>query len=717
MKTILLYTIYFLMLATSIYSNELNLTKQEKDWIKNNPIIKVSNQADWPPYDFLLNGLPSGYSVDIVKELSKKLGLNVKFVSADNWAELLNKFDDTEIDLMHTMAWSQEREDKYDYSDPYMPYKSSYIIRSDEENINSTDDLDGKILGTGKGWNIVHILREKYPNSTILEFKNSLEIIEALSTKKIDVAIDDIITVKYLMTENFITNIKHGGYIQGDNSQTFFYFVANKQNQELVNIFNKAYNVLTIQDKLRLQKKWFANLENNNITFNKEEYAYLQNKKKIKICIDPNWMPFESFDTKGRHIGMTAEYFKIFKNELNIPFEVLKTKTWAESIHAAKTRQCDLYSLAMQTPERKEYMDFTSPYLSIPLVLATKLDVPFIDKIKSIKNRKIGIVKGYAFNEIIRNIYPNIEVVDVKNINVGLQKVANGELFGFVGTLASVGYAFQKKFVGELKISGKFDEKWTLGIGTRNDEPMLNTIFEKLIKSISAEKHQSILNRYIAINYEKNTDYDLIIKILIVVFILGAIGIYFYRRLSLINKKMKKLQHKLIEQANRDPMTNLYNRRHLYDVASDLVKISKREKNDIGIIMLDIDNFKQINDIYGHAIGDKVIKTLAKVLIAHTRESDIISRFGGEEFVLLLPNTNKKGSYKIASNIRGLVQNEIINIDKETNINFTISLGVDNVMYEDKSIDESLNRADKALYKAKENGKNQVSIFNDGSSI
>ncbi|WP_373070742.1 diguanylate cyclase [Sulfurimonas sp.] len=718
MKYILVFTTYFLIFNNFILADQLNLTKKEKDWIKQHSVVKVSNQSDWAPCDYNRNGVARGYSVDLIKKLAEKSGIKVKFINAPSWSELLEKFNNNKIDLMHTMAWNKSRDNKYLFSAPYMPYKNSYIIRTDENSIHSSEDLDGKTIATGKDWDIVKTLKKKYPNATIIELPNSLSMLEALSMNKVDAIVDNINTIKFLMSENIITNVKHGGYIEDQAyKKKYLYFVAHKTSPELISILNKAYDNLTTTEKLDIQKKWFSKTNTKELVFTKEQHQYLKNKKVIKMCIDPNWMPYEKFDQNGKHIGMTAEYFKLFESKIGIPIKVVPSSTWTESIQIAKTRGCDIYSLAMETPERKEYMNFTSPYLSIPLVLATNMHVPFINDMRNIEDQRIGIVKGYAFNEIIRQKYKNIKVVDVKNINDGLQKVINGELYGFIGTLASVGYAFQKNFMGELKITGKFDEKWELGIGTRNDEPILQNIFEKSIQSISSRKHQDILNRYIAIKYEKGTDYSLIIKILVIATILAAIGIYAYRRLSLANKELKALQDKLVEQANRDPLTNLYNRRYLYDVASNLLTISKREKTDIGIIMLDIDNFKQINDTHGHAVGDEVIKSLSNILTTHTRESDIIARFGGEEFIVLLPHTDSKGATNIASKLRAIVENEIVTIDKNLKIKFTISLGVDNVLKDDKNIDSALNRADKALYKAKENGKNQLCIFKEGLSI
>ncbi|RLA76980.1 MAG: hypothetical protein DRG78_18095, partial [Epsilonproteobacteria bacterium] len=269
------------------------------------------------------------------------------------------------------------------------------------------------------------------------------------------------------------------------------------------------------------------------------QLEYIKNKKQIKMCIDPSWMPYESFDKNGRYIGMSADLFKIFSKDIGIDIVPVKTKTWSESVSFAKMRKCDIYSLAMETKERKQYMKFTSPYLSIPLVVATKPNITFVDTIASLNGKKIGIVKDYAFNEILRKKYPNINIVDVNNINNGLQQVVDGKLFGFIGTISSVGYKFQTTFLGELKISGKFDEKWELGIGVRDDEPILFDILQNAVNNLTQEEKQKVLNKWLSIKLEKVTSYKYIKELFFVFVIFVLISLYWMRKISIVNKQIK----------------------------------------------------------------------------------------------------------------------------------------------------------------------------------
>jgi len=724
MYTRIIYAVYILLfLQLSLFCSELQLTPTEKLWLEKHPKITVSNEDDWPPYDFSIDGEAKGYSVDLVKLLAKKIGIEVSFINGYSWAELLKEFDKKHIDLMQAMAGSKERREKYSFSKPYMPWRLSYFVLENRTDIESTKDFKGKKIAAGKAWSTTKILKKNFPEADIIEYKDSSAMLDALMTSKVDILIDNTNVLNYIMRENLLSGVKHVGYLDFANKdQNKLYFVAHKEDSPLTSMFTKAFESLDADEKEKLQKRWFSsvatqahmhtipNNKNSKINFTAKERAYLQKKKVIKMCIDPKWMPYEGFNDKGQFIGISADFFKIFQQEIGIPIKIIHTQSWQESLQYAKERKCDILSLVAKTPEREKYLNFTEPYLNMPLVMATKPNVVFFNDFGVLKDKKIGIVKGYAFNEVIRKKYPNFDVVDVKNIREGLDKVVSGELFGYIGTLPSIGYIFQKRYIGELKIVGQFDEKWRLGTAVRNDDKILFDIFEKVVTSIPEDVRQRIIFKTIAIKYDQYMDYWLIAKIMLVVLFLVAFLVYHNRKLSRMNKKLEELQNKLQEQANRDPMTNLYNRRYFHEVTANILEIAKREKKPFSLIMVDIDNFKNINDKYGHAVGDEVIKQLSLLLSKNVRSSDIVSRFGGEEFVILLPNTDLRGAQKIAAKIRESVENLQLHIDNKT-IHFTISLGVSNFLPGDDSIEEILKRADQALYKAKRNGKNRTVIF------
>lgn len=126
-------------------------------------------------------------------------------------------------------------------------------------------------------------------------------------------------------------------------------------------------------------------------------------------------------------------------------------------------------------------------------------------------------------------------------------------------------------------------------------------------------------------------------------------------------------------------------------------------------MMIDIDKFKKINDTYGHHIGDIVIISLANTLKELSRKSDVVCRFGGEEFLILLPETDIVGADSIAEKIRKSVEETLVDIEEEQRLKYTISTGISEVkIKEETNLEETIQRADEALYKAKEGGRNRV---------
>lgn len=283
-------------------------------------------------------------------------------------------------------------------------------------------------------------------------------------------------------------------------------------------------------ENLPINKKLNTNLTN-------EEKELLKSLKTINVCIDPNWMPLERFKN-DKHIGITSDYMRLIESKLNIKINTIRTDSWSQSLEYGKQRKCDIFSLIMKTEKRSSFLDFTQPYLTIPLVLVTKMEKLYIADIKKI-NKKVGIVKDYAFKEVLELEYPNLDIVEIPNLKEGLNRVKKGQLFGFIDTVTAAGYQIQQHYFGELKISGKFNKAWNLSIGTRNDMPLLKSIFEKTLLTITNEQHQIILNKWVGIKYDTHVDYKYILKWI------GAISLIFFVIITIIVRANRKLNEEI----------------------------------------------------------------------------------------------------------------------------------------------------------------------------
>ncbi len=166
----------------------------------------------------------------------------------------------------------------------------------------------------------------------------------------------------------------------------------------------------------------------------------------------------------------------------------------------------------------------------------------------------------------------------------------------------------------------------------------------------------------------------------------------------------------LREQSLRDQLTGLYNRRFLDETIDKIAAQIKRRGTTLGILMVDIDYFKEVNDTYGHDMGDKVLKEIAKVLVKSVREADLVIRFGGEEFLVLLMDVQSGKSVEIAEKIRKAVESHTIESFGVV-LRKTVSVGVSEFPEDSEKIWQCIKYADVALYKAKEMGRNRVVRF------
>ena len=445
-----------------------------------------------------------------------------------------------------------------------------------------------------------------------------------------------------------------------------------------------------------------------------QENAYLKKKKVIRMCVDPDWMPLEAIKN-GKYVGIGSEYFSLFEKKFSLPIELVETKKWSESLAYAKERKCDIVAMINKTRVREKFLNFTDPYLKVSVAMATKQDRPYISDLKQLKNKSVAIVKGYAFINYVKLNYPNLRIVEVKNMQEGLQRVTEGKVYGYVDALPVLVRELQSKYANTLKILDVLKNRWKFNIGVRNDDKMLYNIMQKAANSVDDQTQLQILNKYMPVMYDAKEDNSKLYLLIAFFAIIFGIGMLFYLKLLRLKNKILKQKNALLKSyaiirererelkllATTDYLTKLYNRRAFGEISESIFHLAKREKEKFSIVMLDIDDFKKVNDTYGHKAGDDVLVNLSNTLKEMSRESDIVCRYGGEEFILLLPKTDVKGAYFIAQKIKKAVEK----------LHFTVSLGVSEVDLEhDKNIEAVIKRADDALYESKRNGKNRVTI-------
>lgn len=216
-------------------------------------------------------------------------------------------------------------------------------------------------------------------------------------------------------------------------------------------------------------------------------------------------------------------------------------------------------------------------------------------------------------------------------------------------------------------------------------------------------------NRHLSAPYSSNAMATLLVSI-------ANMGVFFHfygnRSISYF-VRMRASHEKLVHMATHDTLTGVLNARAYYASCDQLIELAKRNRTPYTVLFVDLDHFKTINDTYGHAAGDIVLKSVALALGQSIRPSDALGRIGGEEFSIFLPNTPMEGAAQLAEKVRQAIENLMPLIAAQQRIRITASIGVARNQCSNQSMLEIQQQADQAMYVAKSKGRNRVSCFEE----
>jgi len=287
------------------------------------------------------------------------------------------------------------------------------------------------------------------------------------------------------------------------------------------------------------------------IALTKEEKAWLSEHENLRLGVDPAWPPFEFFNETKVYAGITSDYVRWLNNRLNIDMAAVPKLTWTQVMEKAKAREIDILPCVVKTPDRSEFLLFTKPYLSFPMVILTKDDAPFINSVLDFENNKVAVVKGYASQEIMERDYFYRKFFLANDIEEAIQAVSKGKVDAYVGNLASITYTTAKLGLTNLKIATTTPYNFELSFAVRKDWPELVNILNKSLESIPASERTTIHNRWINVRFARKTDWTLIFQIVgAIVLVGGAFFILILRSNRALSREVterKRTEQELIQ--------------------------------------------------------------------------------------------------------------------------------------------------------------------------
>jgi len=696
------------------------LTLEEREFVRQMPVIRVHNEANFEPYSYYENGQAQGHSVDLIRRLAERAGLQVKFISGKHWDEYLQMMRTGELDVMTNIVRSPEREAYMRFTNPYLRLSQALYQNSNQPPIDSLEALKGKTLALPEGFYLYDQF-SRVPGINLIPSSDSLESLMMVSTGRADATIELMSVADHLSQKYGIPNITVHSSLNIEGADPLSLRLAVRKDLPILrNILQKAMDSLSEREKRELQQEWIARTSSAShfIHLTGSELDWLESRAAIRICVQRDRMPFEQVTSDGRHVGAFADILDLIRNHSGLSFRLVPVDNFTASVEALKAHRCDLISQSPLLPESYG-MSFTHPVLTSALVVATRLDEVFIRDAGQIKDRPIGIVRNSDPHIWITQNWPTLQLQLYDDLPSALQALSNGEIYGVVDRLPSLARELSRKLFVNLKISGQIEANYSARLAMRTEDAILNQIMNKALVSVTDDQRETIGNRWIATpTYAERTNYRLAIQITLATALALGLILFWNRKLAKLNDAIRESNQQLLEAhselqvKNRmleqlsvtDRLTRLKNRLYIERVFDqEIARAEQGMEYGFAVLLMDIDHFKRVNDRFGHEAGDSTLTDFAAVLQGNCRDQDVIARWGGEEFMVICPNTTPKVAEELAHKLcRAIREHHFPHVG-----HCTVSIGVAAWRPGDRQKSLSI-RADNALYAAKQGGRDRV---------
>ena len=419
----------------------------------------------------------------------------------------------------------------------------------------------------------------------------------------------------------------------------------------------------------------------------------------VRFCVDPDWPPFEQIDAQGQHVGIAADLLKLVAQRSGLMLQLLPTKAWDDSLAASQAGRCELLSFLNQSPKRDGWLLFTEPVLVDENVLITREEHAFVSDLAALSDETMVLPKGTSIEERLRRDFPNLKIVLVDSETQAFRQVSERQADMTMRSLIVAADTIKSQGWFNLKIAGQVPNYGNrLRIGVLKSQPALRDRLNQGVASITPQERKKIVDQHIAIKVVAPFDYQLLGWLAAISVAIILTSAFWIRRLRQLNAQLKK-------QSMTDPLTQLRNRSGFDALYQHELARSRRQKQALSVVLVDIDFFKHINDEFGHPEGDRVLQEVAALLRDTAREVDHIIRWGGEEFLLLCPVTSAEQAQRLAQRLVEAARQCDFKLGRPV----TLSAGVATLEFQGVP-GHMFEQVDAALYQAKMHGRNRVVV-------
>ena len=643
-------------LATLITDGLKKVTDQEiknieKKWLgigAESDTLVIALPIDRAPFmSVSANGEPIGLIVDIWKKWAEKTQREIAFLT-DNSSISLANLDNKKADIHAGFADVSINVNSFPHAHHIYSYQSYIYYPSDGVQDTKEPNINNSVLGILEDSPVINELRQRFIGTQLKIFSNYQQMLSAATEGNIDafVAGEQMVEVE-LIKHNLLSKFARIDNVSFENRM---YALVRQDNQALISQIKEGFSLIDLDELRALERSWikssdslhFANAK-VKVVLNAEQKSWLMRHPVIRLGALRDWAPVEFVDDEGNLIGVTADLISLIEKRAQVAIEVKLFDEWDDIVSALKAREIDMVASMDKTTERETFANFTQEYWPQHWAVVTDFNQESVSFISQLKGKRLAVVKGYQLIPFIHQRFPQILLQVVPDHRSGFIAVRNGQADAFIDGMANVASEIRAGRHQDLRFSLVEDVPPAMErIGVRKDWQPLIGILNKVINTISDNEEKAILEKWFELKVQSGIDKRKATQAAVVVLTALIVVIWWNRRLQGEVKKRRAIEEKMKYMATHDELTGLPNRVLLRDRLTASIAQHARHQEQLALLFIDLDGFKDVNDTYGHDVGDELLIQISKRFKGAIRRSDTVARFGGDEFVVLLTSLQDK---------------------------------------------------------------------------
>ncbi|MBU1439638.1 MAG: transporter substrate-binding domain-containing protein [Gammaproteobacteria bacterium] len=556
-------------------------------------------------------------------------------------------------------------------------------------------------------------LNQEFPNLKLRRFNSLDEMVIAVERKQIAgfFGADLVMQHRLLLTQSDIYKA-----LDYPRLNSPLYALVREGNTLLADKIQQGFAALS-QDQLEaIEKRWIDHTDfayfskfRQQVPLTSPERDWLTKHPQLKVGVLADWAPMEFVDEHGHFVGVTQDILQKLNQRLGANFVAVPFQEWEDLHQAFRDGQLDVVANMSDLPERRQYAAFSYNFWPMQWTLISHNSTSEIRQLKQLNGKRIAVLKDYQIVKYFNANFPGVILLHVDSLNEGLKALQRGEVDFVVDTVVSSGRALRQTENRNLRMHLPTDMPTYPSIfAVRKDWPELLQIIDKGLKTLTEADRSEILDRWFTVEIRQGVDES---KVVDLVLQIVGIGVFLFALVFFWNMSLRReiglrrdMEQKMRFMATHDDLTQLANRNLLEERLTQALHQHARHHEKLALLFLDLDGFKEVNDRFGHHVGDELLVKVAEVLCHCVRKSDTVARFGGDEFVILLTAMLDKDDAAIVA--------EKILLHLSTPLQLSAcsaqvgaSIGI--ALYPDNGTDsqQMMKAADSLMYQAKQQGK------------